>query len=146
MPHWTDWLDPEVAGLFLSAFISATLAPGGSEVLLAYLVAERRIPVASLFLAATVGNTLGGASTYLLGVAVALGVVGAERLLSRHHARALAWLQRIGPWALLLSWLPVVGDPLCLAAGWLRLPVAPSLLAILLGKAARYALICWTWG
>jgi membrane protein YqaA with SNARE-associated domain len=137
MEFGVDW---GLTGLFLSAFISATLAPGGSEVVLAYLLAQAQIPVGELFLAATAGNALGGASTYLLGVVAAKGF-GAERVFGPHHARAHQWLRRFGAWALLLSWVPVVGDPLCLVAGWLRLAPIPALLAILIGKAARYAVV-----
>ncbi|MDP3086554.1 MAG: VTT domain-containing protein, partial [Rubrivivax sp.] len=96
--------------------------------------------------AATAGNTIGGAISWWMGYA-------AERTYERvtHHAprdlRALQWLRRFGPKTLLLSWLPLVGDPLCAVAGWLRLPFWPCVLYMAIGKFARYvtmtALLLW---
>jgi len=85
---------------------------------------------------ATIGNTAGGAVTWWMGY-------GAERAyehMTHKHpsARALRWLERFGPKACLLSWLPVVGDPLCAVAGWLKLPFWPCTLYMLVGKFARY--------
>jgi membrane protein YqaA with SNARE-associated domain len=85
---------------------------------------------------ATAGNTLGGAISWWMGY-------GAEKAYEKlaHHSparRALAWLQRFGPKACLLSWLPVVGDPLCAVAGWLRLPFWPCVGYMAIGKFARY--------
>jgi membrane protein YqaA with SNARE-associated domain len=57
---------------------------------------------------------------------------------SHHHLRALDWLQRLGPKACLLAWLPVVGDPLCAVAGWLKLPFWPCVVYMAIGKFARY--------
>lgn len=124
------------AALFLSAFVSATLLPGHSELaLLAYL---RLAPEDALigFWAATLGNTLGGLSSYAVG----------RLLLAAPKAHALGVAARFGPPALLLSWLPVVGDALPLAAGWLRWPAIPCALFLALGKAGRYALLLWAAG
>ena len=123
--------------MFVLAFLSATLLPLGSEPAVFGLIklnAEMFWPAIGV---ATVGNTLGGAVTWWMGY-------GAERAYERlkHHkppdARALRWLQRFGPKACLLSWLPVVGDPLCAVAGWLKLPFWPCVLYMAIGKAARY--------
>lgn len=123
--------DIGLAGLFLSAFLSATLLPGNSEAALAGLLALRPDLAVPAVAVATVGNTLGGATTYLLG-----------RLVPKTPAgRAVDWLRRFGAPTLLLSWAPVVGDALCAAAGWLRLPWLPVLAFIALGKLARYAAI-----
>jgi len=122
-----------LAALFAAAFASATVLPANSEiVLLAVLKAfpERFVEAIAV---ATVGNTLGGMTTYGIG-----------RLLPARKApdtRALAWVRRYGAWALLLSWVPLVGDAMCAAAGWLRIGVARSLLAMALGKLARYLLV-----
>lgn len=134
-----DAISPEtgLAGLALSAFLSATLLPGGSEVVLLWLVRQREIDTNLLILVATAANTLGGFSTYLVGVGVQLGMVR-HRSFNPPSARAMGWIQRWSFPALLLSWLPVIGDGLCLAAGWLRLPWLPTLTAVLLGKALRY--------
>ena len=83
---------------------------------------------------ATAGNTLGGMSSYLLG-----------RLFPQRHqkdqSRALRWIQRHGSPVLLLSWVPLFGDPLCVAAGWLRLNPWLSALFMACGKFARYLVI-----
>ncbi len=136
-------MEPEalgLGGLFLSAFLAATLLPGGSEAALLALAAAKTASPAALWAAATAGNTLGGLSSWLVGRWAAgrwphLGPQG-ER-----GRRALARVRRWGAPALLLSWLPVVGDPLCLAAGWLRVPLLPAAAWMAAGKGARYALL-----
>ena len=132
--------DVSLWGLFLSAFVSSTLFPGGSEVVLGVLVAERHYDPWLLLAIASLGNTLGALTTWLLGYLLARRFP-LEGRLSTNRQRAVAWLRRWGSPALLLSWLPVVGDPLCFAAGFLRLPFLASLAFIALGKAARYAVI-----
>ena len=127
-------------GLFASAFISSTLFPGGSEVVLGVLAAERHHDVWLLLAIASLGNTLGALTTWLLGYWLARRFPLEERLPEKRR-QALARVRHWGSPALLLSWLPVVGDPLCFAAGFLRLPFLASLAFIALGKAARYAVI-----
>jgi membrane protein YqaA with SNARE-associated domain len=115
--------------LFLSSFLAATLLPGGSELVL-YALLDRE---PSLFWPAlgwaTLGNTLGALTSY-----------GVGRLLKtkQNPAREIRWLQRHGSPLLLLSWTPVIGDALCVAAGWLRIHVATATFFIALGKFARY--------
>lgn len=131
--------------VFVVAFVSATLLPLGSEPAVFGLVKLNPHLFWPAILVATAGNTLGGAVTWWMGY-------GAEKVYERvkhkpAEARVLAWLQRFGPKACLLSWLPVVGDPLCAVAGWLRLPFWPCLLYMAIGKFARYltmtALLLW---
>ncbi len=129
-----------VWGLFVSSFIASTIFPGGSEAVLAYLVAEGDSPVVELVAVASVGNTLGALTTWFLGFLTAKKYP-VQQLLPGKKQKAIASVQRWGRWALLFSWLPVVGDGLCFAAGWLRLPLWTSSLAILIGKTARYAAI-----
>lgn len=131
-----------VWGLFVSAFVSATLAPGGSEAVLAYLVDQGRHPPALLLAAATTGNTLGAVTTWWLG-AVAARRFPAEVPNDQRRSRAVRWVRRYGLPLLLLSWLPVVGDGFCFAAGWLRMSFAASLVAIAVGKLGRYAVILY---
>lgn len=130
-------------GLFGSAFISATVAPGGSEAVLAYLVREGTHPNALLLTVATVGNTLGALTTLLLGYWTGLRLPAD---LPEHQARhrAVMSIRRWGLPILLLSWLPIVGDGFCFAAGWLRMPLGWSLLLIAIGKWGRYAVIAYT--
>jgi membrane protein YqaA with SNARE-associated domain len=117
-----------LAGLFASSFLSATLLPGNSELVLLALLneaPEQKWPALAL---ATLGNTLGGMTSYLIG-----------RLFPKPgEGRATEWLQRYGPAALLLSWVPVIGDGLCVASGWLRQNAIAATLFIAIGKAARY--------
>ena len=129
-------------GLFLSAFISSTIAPGGSEAVLAYLVSEQQYNVEGLVLIATIGNTLGALTTWLLGV-LAARKFPAEQLLSAKKQKSLEMVKRWGIWTLLFSWLPVVGDGLCFAGGWLKLPLLMSCIAIFIGKAIRYVFVAY---
>ena len=122
--------------LFVIAFVSATLLPLGSEPALFGLVKlnpELFWPAIGI---ATLGNTLGGVVTWWMGY-------GAERAYERvahktPNAHALRWLERFGAKACLLAWLPIVGDPLCAVAGWLKLPFWPCVMYMAIGKAARY--------
>lgn len=134
--------DPILAawGLFLSAFVSATLIPGSSEVLLAYLALNSPLSSSALLLIATAGNSLGAITTWGLGFLLSRGYP-LERWRKQPSARALQWVQRWGVWSLLLSWLPVLGDALCLAAGWLCLPAMSCAVAIVVGKALRYGIV-----
>lgn len=122
--------------LFLVALISATLLPLGSEPALFGLLKLNPELFWPAILVATAGNTLGGAISWAMGW-------GSHRLVDKYrhsdtHLRALDWLERIGPKACLLSWLPVIGDPLCAVAGWLKLPFWACLLYMAIGKFARY--------
>lgn len=123
--------------VFIVSLISATLLPMGSEPAVFGLIKLNPDLFWQAILVATVGNTLGGAISWWTGY-------GAERLYERMvkgkpgSHRALAWLERFGPKACLLSWLPVVGDPLCAVAGWLRFPFWPCLAYMAVGKFARY--------
>ena len=132
----------ELWGLFVSAFISSTIAPGGSEAVLAYMVAEKIQPIAWLVSTATVGNTLGALTTWWLGY-LAAKKYPVESILEKNKQRALSWLKRWGSWSLLLSWLPVIGDALCFAAGWLKLPLFFSIFLIFVGKLIRYLMVAY---
>lgn len=129
-------MDP-VAGLgalFVSSFVSATLLPGGSEAVLWAVVRGDHSLLWPAIAVATTGNTLGGLTSYLLG-----------RLLPQRKAlRGVEWVRRHGAPALLLSWLPVVGDGLCVAAGWLRVNPLLATTCIALGKFARYCVVAVT--
>ena len=122
-----------LGGLALSAFLAATLLPGGSEAVFAGLLALRPELGLAAVLTAAAANTAGGMSTYLLG-----------RLLPRKETSPrLATVQRWGSITLLLSWVPLMGDVLCTAAGVLRLNWLGCLLWMALGKALRYVVIAW---
>ena len=122
--------------LFVVAFVSATLVPMGSEPALFGLLKLNPELFWPAILVATAGNTLGGAVTWWMGWE-SHQVLDKYRH-SKTHLRALGWLERIGPRACLLSWLPGVGDPLCAVAGWLKFPFWPCVSYMLIGKLLRY--------
>jgi membrane protein YqaA with SNARE-associated domain len=122
--------------VFVVAFVSATLLPLGSEPAVFGLVKLNPAMFWPAIAVATLGNTLGGVVSWWMGY-------GAKRAYQRvthrqSEARALRWLERFGAKACLLSWLPVVGDPLCAVAGWMRLPFWPCVAYMAIGKLARY--------
>lgn len=129
-------------GLFLSAFLAATLVPLSSEAVLAVLSGAQGLDLVTLVLVATAGNTLGAAVNWALGRYCLHWrdrrwfPIGRARL-----DAATGWFRRYGAWSLLLAWLPVVGDPLTFAAGLLgvRFPLFLGLVAV--GKGARYAAV-----
>lgn len=129
-----------LAAVFLIALVSATLLPMGSEPVVFLLVRSDPSLFWPAVLVATAGNTVGGAISWWMGY----GALRAfERGLKRPppNPRALAWLGQFGAKACLLSWLPVVGDPLCAVAGWLRLPFWPCVAYMAVGKLLRYTLM-----
>jgi len=123
--------------VFVVALVSATLLPLGSEPAVFALIKLNPELFWPTIFVATAGNTIGGAISWWMGW-------GAERVYERvrhhkpHELKALAWLHRFGPRACLLAWLPIVGDPLCALAGWLRMPFWPCVLYMAIGKFARY--------
>ena len=122
--------------LFVISFISATLLPLGSEPAVFGLIKLNPDLLWPAIGVATLGNTLGGAMDWWMGY-------GAQRTVDRFrhsptHVRALACVERLGPRACLLSWLPAVGDPLCAVAGWLKMPFWPCVGYMLIGKFLRY--------
>ena len=129
--QWSLW------GMFLSAFASSTLLPGGSEAVLLLLAQRDGADKLLLLAVATLGNTLGGMSSWGLGRFIAWR--WPARPFKETQQRAMARVQRWVSPVLLFSWVPVIGDPLCLAAGWLRTHWLPSLVFIAIGKAGRYA-------
>lgn len=133
-------MDLSLTALFFSAFISSTLFPGGSEAGLVYLQQYGHYSMWQLITIASLGNTLGGMSSWGLGWLLARRY-SAESLLKQQHQIALDRLRHWGSPALLFSWLPVVGDPLCVAAGWLSMNGWLSLLYIGVGKTLRYLML-----
>ena len=127
------------AGLFAAAFVAATILPAQSELLLGAMLVSGRFDTAALLAVATAGNVLGSIVNWLLG-----------RYFAHHRekrwfpasastmARAEAWFARFGPAVLLLSWVPVIGDPLTLVAGVLRMRFVTFVLVVTLAKGGRY--------
>ncbi|HFQ88635.1 MAG TPA: DedA family protein [Desulfobulbus sp.] len=125
--------------LFLLSFLAATVIPLGSEWLLLAMLLKGADPVLAVAVA-TAGNTLGACTTYWIGIKGGPFLVG--RVLrpgDRELARARRLYDRYGSWSLLFSWLPVVGDPLCLVGGVLGVRPVKFVVLVLVGKLARYA-------
>lgn len=127
--------------LFGAALLSATLFPGGSEALLLYRLHHGASPVATVA-TATAGNVLGSLITYAMG-RLGRRAAGRSERAERGLALAERGFARFGRPALLFAWLPVIGDPLCLVAGILRIGVVSFLVLVTLGKLARYAALAW---
>ncbi|MCC9623979.1 DedA family protein [Thalassospira sp. MA62] len=131
-----------LTGLFLSSLTSATILPGTSEAALAALIASGDHALWLLVAVATVGNVLGSVVNWVLGLYV-------EHFRNRRWFpvtpdqldRAKIWFAKYGMWSLLLAWLPIIGDPLTLFAGVMRVRFIPFIILVTLGKAVRYALI-----
>ena len=129
-------------GLFAAAFLAATILPAQSEALLVSLLLAGEQPAVLLITVASAGNVLGSAMNWLLGR-------GIERFSDRRWfpvkatalERANNWYRRWGKWSLLLSWAPIIGDPLTVAAGVLREPFPIFLLLVTVAKAGRYLLL-----
>ena len=143
MPAWMETLFALLAlpqfglsTLFVAAFVSATLLPVGSEPALFGLLKLNPDLFWSAILVATAGNTLGGMVDWWMGYGAHKA---ADKYTHSHvHVKALDLLEKMGPKACLLAWLPIVGDPLCAVAGWLKLPFWPCVGYMLVGKFLRY--------
>ena len=135
MPDFSP--DTGLWGLFISAFVSATILPGNSEIVMVAVLAKFPNLFWETIVVATIGNTMGGMTSYAIGRVVP----------NKVERKALGWMRRYGEWALLLSWVPVIGDALCVAAGWLRINPWLALVMLAIGKCARYLVIAggWTW-
>ena len=125
-------------GLFILSFLAATVLPLGSEWLLALLLLEGFDPVVCVSIA-TVGNSLGALTTY------AIGVWGGPWLIEKvlridpgRRQRSEQLYARYGSWSLLLSWVPVIGDPLCLVGGLMRVQLPRYIVLVTIGKYIRY--------
>jgi membrane protein YqaA with SNARE-associated domain len=123
--------DASLWALFASSFLAATLLPGGSEVVLFAVLKLHPGQYWTALAVATIGNTLGGMSSYLIGRVIPRG----------KPLKGLAAMQKYGSPVLLFSWVPVIGDPLCVAAGWMRINAWAAGIFMAIGKLARYLVI-----
>ncbi len=129
--------------LFLLSFLASTLVPLGSEWLLVALLLGGYDPVLSVAVA-TAGNTLGACTTYGIGIFGGPFLIGRIlRISDEARQKAESLYARYGSWSLLFSWVPVVGDPICLVGGILRVRFWKFSLLVSGGKLARYALVSW---
>jgi membrane protein YqaA with SNARE-associated domain len=129
--------------LFALAFLAATFLPLSSEILLVALL-QGPHDATALVLVATLGNVLGSCVNWWLGIYL---LRFQERrwfyFSAAQIARAQQWFHRYGQWSLLLAWVPVIGDPLTLLAGVMRVRFPVFLALVTLGKLLRYAFIAW---
>jgi membrane protein YqaA with SNARE-associated domain len=132
------------ASLFTAAFLSATILPGSSELVLVMLAFERKLDVTTLLLVATVGNTLGSGVGWILGRWFA-GLSNRRWFPASpgKMERAAQWFGRYGIWTLALAWVPVVGDALTVVAGVLRVNLGIFMALVGLGKGLRYVAVLY---
>jgi membrane protein YqaA with SNARE-associated domain len=137
MEHWLEYF-----GLAGTAFLSGTIFPFQSEVVLFGMLMAEHYQVWLLVLAASIGNILGSCVNWFLGRFIACFE---DRpwfpLTKKQVARAEGWYRRYGRWSLLLSWMPIIGDPLTIVAGVLREPFSVFLALIVIAKTARYVAV-----
>ena len=137
--EWMSLPEHGLGTVFVMSFVSASLLPLGSEAVVFGFVKINPGLFWPAVLIATAGNTLGGALNWWIGF-------GAHKVVDKyphasHHGRAVRWLEKLGPKACLLAWLPLVGDPLCAVAGWMRFGFWPCIGYMAIGKFARYVLM-----
>lgn len=131
------------SGLFVLSFLASTLLPVGSEWLLVLMLLKGNDPFSTVSVA-TVGNYLGSCTTW------AIGIWGGPLLVRRilridpaTEEAAVRFYRRYGVWSLLLSWMPIIGDPICLVGGILKVDFTRFSLLVFTGKLVRYAVVSW---
>ena len=129
--------------LFVLSFLASTMLPLGSEWLLVALLVQKHEPLMTVVVA-TAGNYLGACTSYFI------GIYGGDFLMKKllrindaERGRAENFFAKYGSWSLLFSWLPVIGDPLCLAGGFLKIPFTRFSILVASGKALRYSAVAW---
>lgn len=140
---YTFFSEPTLPTLFFLSFLAATVLPIGSEWLLIVMILQRVSPP-EVVLTASLGNFLGACITYLI------GIWGSEffirkilRIDDKQLARAGTFYRKYGTWSLLFSWLPVLGDPLCLIAGIFKTSFIRFAMLVFVGKFGRYATLAF---
>jgi membrane protein YqaA with SNARE-associated domain len=131
------------AGLFIAAFLAATILPLSSELVLSALLVSG-LSATTLVLVATLGNVLGSLLNYMLGYWASLGIVKKWLKYSESEfLRAEQRFKKYGIFALLFAWLPIIGDPITVVAGVLRIHLAWFLILVTTGKLIRYVVISY---
>ena len=131
------------SGLFVLSFLASTLLPIGSEWLLVLMLLKGNDPFSTVSVA-TVGNYLGSCTTWAIGIwGGPLLVRGILRIDPATEEAAVRFYRRYGVWSLLLSWMPIIGDPICLVGGILKVDFTRFSLLVFTGKLVRYAVVSW---
>lgn len=129
-------------GLFLSAFLAATLVPAQSELSLGHLILNTDYSTTLLILVASLGNTAGAIINWMIGRGIANSVMRLEKIqASPRYWIIMCWYRKHGQWTLLLSWVPFIGDPITVIAGILKIPFKNFLLIVAISKTSRYILV-----
>lgn len=123
-------------GLFLGCFLSATILPFPSEALVLYFLSKHENVWFVLFLS-TIGNVLGGATTYYL------GRIGNKWKKVRENGKAYRLVHKFGPFSALFSWIPFIGDPVLVLLGYYKTPALLTLTCMTFGKFLRYLILAW---
>lgn len=133
------------SGLFGAAFLAATIFPAQSEALLVVMIVSQQYPVELLVAVASLGNVLGSVVNWGLGRGVEHYRDRRWFPVSRQNLdRAERWYRRYGKWSLLASWVPIIGDPLTVVAGVLRVPFVTFLVLVTIAKVGRYVILAGT--
>ena len=130
------------ASLFISSFLSSTILPGHSEIILTAFIFLKKYPIIDLIFFASIGNILGSILNWCIGYFL-------TNLKDRKWfpidksqlTRASSWFLKYGKWTLFLSWVPIIGDPLTIIAGIFRVPIHIFILIVSLAKTMRYVFI-----
>ena len=131
------------SSLFLLSFLASTLIPLGSEWLLVALIVQGFNPL-PVILVASFGNLLGGVTSFGIGYLGSSLLVGKVlRMDESDRSRAEQLFTKYGSWSLLFTWLPIIGDPLCVVAGLMKINLVRFGLLVIIGKAARYTAVAW---
>ena len=134
---------PSLPALFVLSFLASTVLPIGSEWLLIVMIIKG-FPAQDVVLTASLGNFLGACTTYLFGIwGSNFFIRTILRIDDNKLAKARKMYEKYGTWSLLLSWVPVIGDPLCLAAGIFRIGFVRFSLLVFVGKFLRYATLAF---
>ena len=128
--------------LFIISFLAATILPFSSELTLAGLIATSSYDNLLLLIVASLGNILGSVVNWILGFySRNLSKKGWFPFKDQQIEKSTSWFNRFGKWSLLFAWVPIIGDPLTVAAGLLRVKFVEFLTFVAIGKVARYLLI-----
>ena len=138
-----QFTQPGYTYLFMLSFLAATLLPLGSEWLLVMMLIKGYPPLATV-ICATTGNCLGALTTYLIGICGGTWLITRVlRISPEQQLRACNHYRRYGIYSLLFTWLPIIGDPLCLVSGMMRTGIWTFTLMVASGKLFRYAVAAW---
>ena len=128
--------------LFITALISATLFPFGSEALLIYDIKEGYNIYLLLFFA-TLGNSLGSVINYFLGLKGEEYLINKKLLNEKYISKTKTYFDKYGFWSILFSWLPIIGDPITFVAGILKYDFRKFLILVIIAKFSRYLFIAF---